>query len=248
MATTTPAPPSAAPSAPQPLSPLTPPGAAVDVDAAIDVDAAAGADAGAADGADGAVDVGKDRVLQIPPPPGRREKVVKDAADALATKYAGEVINAEETIEQFGITIEVTKLRDRLQRSASTDLQRLLLATAGVPELLFNEAIAQQLAEEEQLSTPVKDESVVSIATRIESASTTIEQALTAINKSTEQFQESTKSIVEALGKVAEAIDDDKEYPTVAGADGDPVSPQRRTSGSRRTPTPKAAPKGGSGS
>ncbi len=195
------------------------------------------------------VDEDEARVLEIPPPPGRREKVVNDATEALATTYAEEVQKAADTIEEFGITIEVTKLRDRLHRSVGTDLQRLLLATPGVPELLFNEAIAQQVAEEEVVGKPVKDESVVSIAGRIESASSTIEQALSAINKSTEQFQESTKSIVQALDKVAKAIDDDDKYPTAAEADGDPAASAERTTGSRRRTSPtKAGQKGESGS
>ena len=210
------APPPPAPAAPPPVPPL---GAVADED--------------------------EDRVLEIPPPPGRREKVVNDATEALATTYAEEVQKAADTIEEFGITIEVTKLRDRLHRSVGTDLQRLLLATPGVPELLFNEAIAQQVAEEEVVGKPVKDESVVSIASRIESASTTIEQALSAINKSTEQFQDSTKSIVQALDKVAKAIDDDDKYPPTVGADGDPASSAERTAGSRRrTPSTKAGQKG----
>src|SRR3954469_25434557 len=89
--------------------------------------------------------VKKARALEIPPPPGKREKVVNDATDAIATTYAAEVTNAEKTIDKFGLTIEVSRLCDRLHRSVGTDLQRLLLATPGVPELLFNEAIAQQL-------------------------------------------------------------------------------------------------------
>jgi hypothetical protein len=233
MATTTTSPPTSPPSAalPQPA-----PGAAPPVSPS--------------DPPSGAVaDEEQDRVLEIPPPPGRREKVVNDSTEALATTYAEEVQKAADTIEEFGITIEVTKLRDRLHRSVGTDLQRLLLATPGVPELLFNEAIAAQVEEEGVLGKPVKDESVVSIATRIESASTTIEQALSAINKSTEQFQESTKSIVQALDKVAKAIDDDDKYPTVAEADGDPASSAERTTGARRrTPPTKAGQKGEPGS
>lgn len=213
------APPPPAPAAPPPVPPL---GALVDED--------------------------EDRVLEIPPPPGRREKVVNEATEALATTYAAEVQKAADTIEEFGITIEVTKLRDRLHRSVGTDLQRLLLATPGVPELLFNEAIQQQVDEEGVVGKPVKDESVVSIATRIESASTTIDQALTAINKSTEQFQESTKSIVQALDKVAKAIDDDDKYPTVAETDGEASSAEPTTGSRRRTPSTKAGQKGEPGS
>jgi uncharacterized phage infection (PIP) family protein YhgE len=155
-----------------------------------------------------AVTDGQKRVLEIPPLPGKREKVVQNASATLVNKYAPQVLQAEETIKKFGLTIEVSRLRDRLARSALSDLQRLLLATAGVPELLFNEAISQQVEEEEQAGSPVKDKSVQSIGEQIQQASKTLEQSLSAINESTEEFRKSTEAIVSSLGKVASAIDE----------------------------------------
>jgi len=188
----------------------------------------------------------KHRVLEIPPPPGRREKVVDDATDALAAKYAGEVTKAEDTIDEFGLTIEVTRLRDRLHRSVGTDLQRLLLSTPGVTELLFNEAIAQQLEEEEEASTPVKDESVVTVATQIEYASAKIDHALSAINETTKQFQASTLQIVKAVGDVAKAIKDEDEYPGPEATGTRPGNQVTRAAGRTgaggRNKTPKTSP------
>ncbi len=92
-------------------------------------------------------------LLRIPPPTGRLEKVVADAVAVLAKKYADDLDKAEETIEKYGLTIEVTRLRDRLARVASTDLQRLLLSTPGVAEALFNVAIEQELEQEEEEGT-----------------------------------------------------------------------------------------------
>jgi hypothetical protein len=161
---------------------------------------------------------GQQRVLQIPPLPGRREKVVKEAAATLVRKYADEVREAEDTIKKFGLTIEVSRLRDRLARSAVTDLQRLLLSTAGVPELLFNEAIAQQLEEEEKAGNPVRDTSVLSVGEQIQLASKALEQSLSAINESTQKFRESTTEIVTSLEKVAAVIDELDDGDVVGGS------------------------------
>jgi len=185
-------------------------------------------------------DDGPERVLEIPPLPGRTEEVVVKAAKALSDKYAAEVEKAEQTIADFGLTIEVTRLRDRLARSAGTDLQRLLLATAGVPELLFNEAIAAQLDEEEAAGAAVKDESVQSISTRIVETSASLQASLSAINESTQKFQESTGAIVASLEKVASALQDPD------GGDGDVTTAPRRTrAAAKKAEAKPAEPKAG---
>ena len=43
---------------------------------------------------------GQKRVLQIPPLPGKREKVVQQATTALATAYEAQVKKAEDTIKK----------------------------------------------------------------------------------------------------------------------------------------------------
>jgi hypothetical protein len=189
---------------------------------------------------------GQKRVLQIPPLPGRREKVVQEAVAGLVDTYADEVTKAEETIKKFGLTIDVSRLRDRLARSAITDLQRLLLSTAGVPEFLFNEAIASQLAEEEEAGSPVKDTSVVSIGGQIQDASKTLEQSLSAITKSTEKLRESTAAIVSTLDKVAVAIDELEEDDVVESPPNGPDAKPSARSGPAAKPGGHRTPKGNS--
>jgi hypothetical protein len=151
----------------------------------------------------------RERVLAIPPPPVRIEPAVRAAREALEVTYASEVVKAERTIAKYGLTIEAVRLRDRLARSAGSDLERLLLSTPGVTEMLFNKAVAAQLDEEKQLGSPVQDLSVQSIGARIEAASKTLERSLSAINRTNRQFQESTKAIVGTLEKVVDALQDD---------------------------------------
>jgi hypothetical protein len=90
------------------------------------------------------------RSLAIPPPGGTLEEVVATAVKHLAKKHKSEVDQAEETIEQYGLTIEVSRLRDRLARAATSDVERLVLSTPGVPEALFNKAVEKELEEEER--------------------------------------------------------------------------------------------------
>lgn len=90
------------------------------------------------------------RGLPIPAPSRRQEEVVTATLAELAKAHAKDRKKAEATIEEYGLTIEVARLRDRLNRAASGDLQRLLLSTPGVPEKLFNEAIEKQLEDEEE--------------------------------------------------------------------------------------------------
>ena len=86
----------------------------------------------------------------IPPPAGTLEEVVATAVKHLAKKHKSEVDKAEETIEKYGLTIEVSRLRDRLARAATSDVERLVLSTPGVPEALFNKAVEKELEEEEK--------------------------------------------------------------------------------------------------
>src|SRR5688500_11519299 len=85
------------------------------------------------------------RGLPIPRPSRRREEVVTAALKKLEDSYEDERKEAEETIDEYGLTIEVARLRDRLDRVASSDLERLLLSTPGVAEKLFNKAIEKEV-------------------------------------------------------------------------------------------------------
>jgi hypothetical protein len=180
----------------------------------------------------------RERVLSIPPPRGRVEAVVASALAELARTYDAEVDKAEETVEDFGLTIEAMRLRDRLARAARTDLQRLLLSTPGVTERLFNEGIAAQVEEEAELGAAVKDESVAKIGKRIERASTTLDRSLQEIHATTQKFQETTQAIVTTLEKVAEALGDPKSPPPETPVEapppdeGPPPPPTSRASGS----------------
>lgn len=147
-------------------------------------------------------------LLTIPPPAGLREEVVLNASRALAERMKGEdeVEQARRTVEDYGLTIEAMRLRDRLARAARTDLQRVLLSTRGIPEALFNEAIAAQLAAEQQLASPVKDTSVVAIGQGLGSASASLTESLAAIQQTTAKFQESAAAIVTHLKEVADAL------------------------------------------
>jgi len=112
------------------------------------------------------------RGLPIPKPPGRREQVITDALKQLEEDLAEDHDKAEETIEKYGLTIEVARLREKLARGATTELQRLLLSTPGVAEKLFNEAVEKQLkdAEEEEEGDDeddVKDDSVRLIVSQL---------------------------------------------------------------------------------
>jgi hypothetical protein len=90
------------------------------------------------------------RGITIPAPKIRWERVLKEARNELADKYSADRIKAEATIEQYGLSIEITRLREKLARMATTDLQRVLLSTPGVPESLLNEAIKTQLHSEKE--------------------------------------------------------------------------------------------------
>ena len=90
------------------------------------------------------------RGLPIPAPSRRPEEVVAATLEEMKRAHRKDRKKAEETIEEYGLTIEVARLRDRLARAATGDLQRLLLSTPGVPEKLFNEAIERQLKDEEE--------------------------------------------------------------------------------------------------
>lgn len=94
-------------------------------------------------------DLPRRRTLAIPPPTPNPEAAVAKAVKRLAKKHDRKLRKAENTIEKFGLTIEATRLRDRLARAATTDVQRLVLSTAGVPEALFLKAIKRELKEEE---------------------------------------------------------------------------------------------------
>jgi len=107
------------------------------------------------------------RGLPIAKPPGHRERIVVETIAAIEKAHGKDRKAAEDTIEKYGLTIEVSRLRDRLSRLATTELQRLLLSTPGVPETLFNRGIAQALAEAKKDETPVQDASVLTIATQV---------------------------------------------------------------------------------
>jgi hypothetical protein len=189
------------------------------------------------------------RGLPIPPPTGRREKVVVDAIKQLVAKHADDRTKAEHTIEQYGLTIEVARLRDTLARAATTDLHRLLLSTPGVPEALFNKAIEKQLAEETNDDEGVKDASVASIVTQIGSAATTLTASLSTLNDTSLKFEESSRKIVDSLAKVVEALaalqddddkdDDCKETDPPTGASGDVPGASKRARGAS---APKSTP------
>ena len=112
--------------------------------------------------------------LRISGPPGRREQVVVDAVDAIAAQRVGDVTKAVKAIADHGLSIEVTRLRERLPGVVATDLQRLLLSTPGVTERLFLDAIEEQLAEEEErerrAATAVQDSSVDEVADVVKSS------------------------------------------------------------------------------
>ena len=90
------------------------------------------------------------RVLSVSQPRARLEGVVVDAIDGLKKKHAKDLKRAEEVIEEYGLTIEATRLRDRLEQAALSDLDQLLLSTPGVIETLFLEAIKSELEEAER--------------------------------------------------------------------------------------------------
>ena len=90
------------------------------------------------------------RVLSVSPPRARLEGVVTGAVERLETDRAKDLKRAEKAIEEFGLTIEATRLRDRHERAALSDLDQLLLSTPGVIESLFLEAIKSELDEAER--------------------------------------------------------------------------------------------------
>jgi hypothetical protein len=72
---------------------------------------------------------------------------VVEALKTLAKKRKKFIGKVEDAIEDNGITIEVTRLRDRLTKLALGDTERLLLSTPGVTERLFFKAIEEELDE-----------------------------------------------------------------------------------------------------
>jgi hypothetical protein len=180
---------------------------------------------------------GPRRVLQIPPPAGHLEKVVADAVAALAKKYAHDLAKAEATIEKYGLTIEVTRLRDRLARAASTDLQRLLLSTPGVPEALFNAAIEQQLEQEE------KEEG------SDEASTDRLAKSLSAVDRNSKRFEHSSEGIVETLGKIVDALEDLKKNGGSGRGDPKRAAPTAKKASPAKeapAPSPQSVPEGGS--
>lgn len=90
------------------------------------------------------------RVLSVSPPRARLEGVVTGAVERLEKARAKDLKRAEEAIEEFGLTIEATRLRDRLEQAALSDVDQLLLSIPGVAESLFLEAIKSELEEAER--------------------------------------------------------------------------------------------------
>jgi hypothetical protein len=125
------------------------------------------------------------RPLEIPGPPAR-EIAVKDAIAAVVAARKGKVDEARQVIDDFGLTIEVARLRERLTGLPPTDLRRLLLSTPGVPEALFLEAIKEHLKDERE--EVVSDKSVEDLGDVIKKSfadlSDALAKALDAIAKS----------------------------------------------------------------
>ncbi|GAA5026994.1 hypothetical protein ACFQRL_11270 [Microbacterium fluvii] len=88
--------------------------------------------------------------LTIAPPPGQRERVVRESLAEIAKNHKGDLATARRVIADYGLSIEVARLRDRLSRAAQSDAQRLLLSTPGVAETLFLAAIKPQLEAAQQ--------------------------------------------------------------------------------------------------
>lgn len=139
------------------------------------------------------------RVLEIPRPPGKVEIVVEKAVAEIAAKLRDDLRAAERTIADYGLTIEATRLRERLARSASTDLERLLLATPGVPEALFNKAIAQQLAHEKELAAEAE-------AAVTDNSVRNIDGTLEKLHVTSQRLEDSTERIASVLGSFADLI------------------------------------------
>lgn len=76
---------------------------------------------------------------------GLREPAVLEALDALTKARKPAVDAAKKVIDENGLTIEVARLRERLIGLPPTDLRRQLLATKGVPERLFLDAVHESL-------------------------------------------------------------------------------------------------------
>lgn len=139
------------------------------------------------------------RVLEISRPPGKVEIVVEKALAEIAAKLRDELRSAERTIADYGLTIEATRLRDRLARAASTDLERLLLATPGVPEALFNKAIAQQLEHEKELEAEAE-------AAVTDNSVRNIDGTLEKLHATSQRLEDSTERIASVLGNFAELL------------------------------------------
>jgi hypothetical protein len=157
------------------------------------------------------------RPLEIPAPAPPPERVVRDVLAGLADKRKEKLIEAQETIQEFGLTIEVTRLRERLVGMPPTDLRRLLLATAGVPEALFLDAIAEQLEDEQEKDQAVTDASVDDLGKAIQTS-----------------FAELSKALTEALKAIA-----DRNGGTGPGYSGDP--PVEAAAGRRSSPAGRSA-------
>lgn len=190
------------------------------------------------------------RVLTIAPPPGKPEAVVRKAAAALAARYRPQLVFAERTIEDHGLTIEATRLRDRLAHAAVSDLERLLLSTPGVPEKLFNDAVEQQLRRERELAErtedQVKDESVRGIADTIEAASKSLEDSAAVIRDSSTEIRDFTSAIADSLAKMVELVSsaargrDTTTDPDLTAAPSDAQGPEASPSASGPPTSPSA--------
>lgn len=121
----------------------------------------------------------KRRPLEIPGPTSR-EPAVRDALAALILARADQPELAQKAIDDFGLTIEVARLRDRLVGLPPTDLRRLLLATPGVPEALFLRAIKEQLKDQQARDDTVSDTSVEELGDVIKKSFSDMSIALSA--------------------------------------------------------------------
>lgn len=181
------------------------------------------------------------RVLTIAPPPGKPEVVVRTATAALARRYKRQLSAVERTIEDHGLTIEATRLRDRLSRAAVSDLERLLLSTPGVPEKLFNDAIEQQLRRQRELAErsrdQVKDESVRGIAEKIERASSSLEQSASVISDASTEIRDFTAAIADSLTKMVEIVSSVERGRDVESSASSEPEAGRAPAGTRKTGT-----------
>ena len=158
----------------------------------------------------------KRQVLDIQARPVDLDPAVEIALHAVKARYTDQQNAAEKLIADEGITIDVERLRDALQRGSFGPLEQLLLAQPGVPHRFLLDALdAERVEGEEELER--KRERAHYKAEKDQTG--LLAETLATLTRITDQNQQLLRKLLE---------DDRRDKQAAARRDDEPKSDPRR--------------------